>query len=307
MGKLFHEHLSLARDNARMPPTDSVTSETHFGLECLRIQTRHSVAIVALHGGQLLSWTPHGERDVFWRSAIMQAPPAALRGGVPVCWPWFGNNGPAGSPSHGHARTSMWELAHFDHSATDSVDLTLRPRADSFAASITGLSITQTFHFADSLTQTLVARNVGPTPFALTQALHSYFAVADASRIRIEGIAGATYFDKLLGQGGLAQTTPFDATAACDRVYHGVSGAYQLADPVWRRRIVIESTGSQSLVVWNPGAERSRAISDLEPAAWRDFYCLEVANAGPDAVLLAPGTQHRLSQTIRLQSWPVDA
>lgn len=201
----------------------------------------------------------------------------------------------------------MWELAQLDHSARDSVGLTLRPRADSFAASVSGLSVTQTFHVADTLTQTLVTRNAGPTSFALTQALHSYLAVADASQIGIEGIAGATYFDKLLGQGDLVQATPFDATAACDRVYHGVSGAYQLNDPVWRRRIVIESTGSQSLVVWNPGAERSRAIADLGPTAWRDFYCLEVANAGPDVVLLAPGAEHQLSQTIRVQTWPVDA
>lgn len=281
--------------------------ETHFGLACLRVETRHSVAVIALHGGQLLSWTPRGERDVLWCSAILQAPPAALRGGVPVCWPWFGSQGPTGAPSHGYARTSMWELAQCDHIATDSVHLTLRPAADSAAAGVAGLSVTQTLHISDTLTQTLVTHNVGPAPYSLTQALHSYFAVADASQIGIEGLGGATYFDKLQNQGELVQATPFDATAASDRVYHGIAGPYQLNDPVWHRRISIESGGSQSLVVWNPGAARSQAISDLEPAAWRGFYCLEVANAGPDAVLLAPGAQHRLSQTIRLQSWPVDA
>ena len=286
-----------------MPITDPLTRETHFGLDCLRIETRHSVAIVALHGGQLLSWTPRGERDVLWRSTIMQPPPGALRGGVPVCWPWFGSQGPAGSPSHGFARTSTWELAQLQHSSPDSVCLTLQPAADSGAASVAGLLVTLTLHVGDTLTQTVVTRNLGSTPYALTQALHSYFGVADAGQIRIEGIAGATYFDKLQGQGAFVQPTRFDATAACDRVYHDVTGPYRLTDPLWRRQIVIESTGSQSLVVWNPGAERSQTITDLTPDAWRGFYCLEVANAGPDVVLLAPGAEHQLSQTIRLQPW----
>ena len=241
-----------------MPITEPIISEAWHGLDCLRIQTRHSVAIIALHGGQLLSWVPYGQRDVFWRSGIMQAPPAALRGGVPVCWPWFGSQGPAGSPSHGFARTSRWGLSQLHDCSPDSVRLTLRPRADSDAARVTGLSLSLTIHVADTLTQTLVTRNNGPTPYSLTQALHSCLAVGDATLLSIDGITDATYYDNLQSPDKLVQTAPFQPDTACDRVYHGVSGAYHLNDPVWRRRIAIESSGCQSLVVWNPGPNAAR-------------------------------------------------
>lgn len=284
-----------------MPNTDPITFQRHFGRDCLRIATRHSIAIVALHGGQLLSWVPHGARDVLWRSRLTQAPPAPLRGGVPICWPWFGRQGPAGSAAHGHARTAQWQLAHVDDRSFDSVRLTLKPRSNSAAAPSGQLSVALTITVSDTLSQTLTTRNLSQVRFALTQALHSYFAVGDATQIGIDGITGASYHDKALDQEALSQVRPFQPGMACDRIYFGASGCYRLNDPVWGRRILIQSSGSQSLVVWNPGTELSKPIADLESTAWRDFYCIEVANAGPDAVLLASGAEHRLTQTIRVQ------
>ncbi|MEN9491471.1 MAG: hypothetical protein RJA63_1920 [Pseudomonadota bacterium] len=288
----------------RMQRAGLISPERHFGLECLRIETRHSAAIVALHGGQLLSWVPHGERDVLWRSRVMLSPPKALRGGVPLCWPWFGGQGPDGSPAHGVARTSQWEVVHVADNSPSSVKLTLRPRPESAAARDHHLSVTTTILIAEKLTQTVTTHNVGQAPFALTQALHSYLAVGDASRIGIDGIRGAVYLDKLTGAQRKLQTEAFKPDTACDRIYCDTAGRYSLNDPVWRRSILIESAGSHALVVWNPGADISKTISDLEPDAWRDFYCVEVANAGPDAIVLAPGASHQLTQTISLQPWP---
>ncbi|CAN5496348.1 hypothetical protein BH10PSE16_BH10PSE16_16390 [soil metagenome] len=295
-----------------LPP--HITRRTHAGHATLQLTTRHGTAIVALHGAHLLSWMPAGQREVLWLSPQALPEPAAIRGGVPVCWPWFAKQGqPASALQHGPARIVPWQVSAIHASSDDEISLSLVPCAqaadDADSAGLApGLQVSLRITLGETLNQMLHTRNLGPETFQLTQALHSYFAVSHAAQVGIEGLNGLPYRDKLRGMEADRQQTPFTLDTACDRIYHhDLSGApkqathrYTLTDPAWQRRLVIETEGSQSVVVWNPGQEGARGIADMPDDGWQDFFCIEATNAGPDVVTLAPGAEHWLGQTLSI-------
>lgn len=290
-----------------LPP--QTTPIQHAGHACLHLRTCHGSAIVALHGAHLLSWVPTGQRDVFWLSPHALPEPAAIRGGVPLCWPWFARQGvPATARQHGPARNVAWQLSaiHISHDA--QIQLSLSPAdqdvpGSELALAAPGLQVSLDITLGETLSQTLHTRNLGPLPFTLTQALHSYFAVGDARQISVNQLTGLRYHDRLRDLAQDVQQTPLALANACDRTYYPApqpSQRYTLVDPVWQRRLQIDTHGSQSLVVWNPGPDGARQLADVPNEGWRDFFCLEAANAGLDEVTLAPGAEHRLQQTLRL-------
>lgn len=296
-----------------MPAHSSIQPLTHAGHACLQLTTRHGTAIVALHGAQILSWVPAGHREVFWLSPITAATPAAIRGGVPICWPWFGKQGmPEGSMQHGPVRNRSWEVVSVQADGIEGISLTMAPcRAttpdDPLARFAAHLQPTLQIDLGEALVQTLQTRNTGSEPFALTQALHSYFAVHDATQVQVAELASLHYDDKLSGATQQLQQGPFVLPQACDRIYQHTGTRpthhYVLEDRAWQRRIHITTQGSQSLVVWNPGQEQARAMADVPDAAWSDFLCLEAANAGTNRVMLQPGAQHWLTQTLSVENW----
>ena len=293
-----------------LPP--QITLLNHAGHACLQLKTRFGTAIVALHGAHLLSWVPTGQHDVFWLSPQALPEPAAIRGGVPVCWPWFARQGmPASALQHGPARILPWQISAIHTSSDDEVSLSLEPCAqadhdNTLAALAPGLRVSLRVTLSPTLSQTLHTRNLGTQPFQLTQALHSYFAVGDATRVDIGGLTGLPFQDKLRGLATDIQRTPFALNRACDRIYHHALQVasdeslhrYTLTDPAWQRCIVVDTQGSQSVVVWNPGSEGARKMADVPDDGWQDFFCIEAANAGPDVIVLAPGAEHRLGQTL---------
>lgn len=293
-----------------LPP--QITPLQHAGHSALQLTTRHGIAIVALHGAHLLSWIPTGQRDVFWLSPQALPEPAAIRGGVPVCWPWFAKQGmPANALQHGPVRNLPWQVSAVHASGDDEISLSLAPCDDassSLAELAPGLQVSLRITLGETLSQTLHTRNLGSAPFQLTQALHSYFAVSHAAQVGIEGLDSLPYLDKLRGMTAHLQQTPFAFDQACDRIYHAAqeagapfTGRYTLTDPAWQRSIVIETGGSQSVVVWNPGSEGARGIADVPNDGWQDFFCIEASNAGPDVIALAPGAEHRLGQTLSIK------
>ena len=299
----------------QLPP--QITQRQHAGHDALQLTTDHGIAIIALHGAHLLSWVPTGQRDVFWLSPQALPEPAAIRGGVPVCWPWFAKQGQSASAlQHGPARIVPWQISAIHASRDDEISLSLQPCAQAAhdAASIAdlapGLQVSLRITLGKSLSQTLHTRNLGAQAFQLTQALHSYFAVGDATHAGIEGLTGLVYQDRLRDLAFDVQATPFALEQACDRTYHHAFGdteaqpdhRYVLADPAWKRRIAIDTQGSQSVVVWNPGSESARKMIDVPDKGWQEFFCIEAANAGPDVIALAPGAEHWLGQTLSVVS-----
>ncbi|MEO8013343.1 MAG: D-hexose-6-phosphate mutarotase [Polaromonas sp.] len=291
-----------------LPP--QITRLPHAGHNCLQLKTRHGTAILALHGAHLLSWVPTGQREVFWLSPQSLPEPAAIRGGVPVCWPWFAKQGmPADALQHGPVRNLPWQVSAVHASSDDEISLSLAPCADvSLAALAPDLQVSLQLTLGRTLRQTLHTRNLGTQTFQLTQALHSYFAVSHAAQMGIEGLDGLPYRDKLRGMAADIQQTPFVLDQACDRIYHAApdagsafTGRYALADAGWQRRIVMQTRGSRSVVVWNPGSEGARKMADVPDDGWRDYFCIEAANAGPDVIALAPGAEHWLGQTLSIE------
>lgn len=261
----------------------------------LLIETAAARAAISLFGAQLLSYAPAGHEDLLWVSPATSRPPRPIRGGVPVCWPWFGRQGvDPGAAQHGIARTAAWRVVFAQARDQDSVALSLVP-AD---ASLHALRVELMFEIGATLTQALKTTNTTAAPVRLTQAFHTYFRVGDAERAAIEGIDGLTYLDKPTNFARCVQDQPWRLQGECDRVYVDAKGQYTLTDPVLARRIRIRAQNSRALVVWNPGPDRISAIADIPPANWREFLCLEVANAGDDVVSLEAACACVITQTL---------
>ena len=291
-----------------MSTTRTITNGEFHGFPALLIHTPHASAAVSLHGGQLLSFVPHGFDDLLWLSPTSTRPPGAIRGGVPVCWPYFGRQGQLATvPQHGFARNRPWTLQDTWTDAQDGVTLHLALSTPDAS----GLRLTQTLRIGEVLQQSMTTENTGSTTATFTQALHSYFKVGDANRVHVTGLHGLRYTDKYDDDGEHVQDgdwtlqDPRDPGRS-DRIYQRTGDGFELHDPVLQRCITLQTSGSRSLVVWNPGESGIAAIADAPAGTWRDFVCLEAANAGDDVITLAPGQRHTLQQTLRVSSVSVE-
>lgn len=282
-------------------PSFSVELTQWQGLPAWLVQNELARAVISPQGGQLLSWQPRDQAEVLWLSPATRSAPSAIRGGVPVCWPYFGKQGqPADAVQHGHARVQNWRWVDAVEADNGDVVVDLALPADPR----TPLRLRQRLRIGRDLSQTLTTDNLGTEPVTLTQALHSYFVVGDAVQLSLRGVDGLRYADKLDGnayvQAGDWRLDEARDPGRCDRIYATTGDCFTLVDPVLARRIELSTEGSHSLVVWNPGAAGAAAMADVPDTAWREFVCVEVANAGDDVITLGPGERHRLSQQLRL-------
>lgn len=288
------------RSRSSVQQIKGVSSGQFQGLDAWLVETPQATAAISVFGGQLLSFVPKGQPEVMWLSPKRAALPTPIRGGSPVCWPYFGRQGQGDDvPAHGFVRTLPWELQQARRLDDGSIELTLAPPAlDNLS-----LRLTMTVRVGRELCQQLVTENTGKAPATITQALHNYFRVGDASRVDVDGVDGLDYLDKFENyaqprrqQGPWSLRDPRDPGRS-DRIYTQAGGHYVLRDPVLKRRIDIRTEGSRSLVAWNPGADAAAKMADVGDG-WRDYVCLEAANAGPDVVTVAPGGRHTLVQTL---------
>jgi glucose-6-phosphate 1-epimerase len=300
-----------------MDTPQPITTIDYAGHRCLYMHNAHGTAIISLHGAQLLSWVPVGRSDVFWLSPEALPEPAAIRGGVPVCWPWFASQGmPIGAMSHGPVRNRLWQVEAMYTCDTDKsaaadqpMRITLTPTPgwasdDPIFRYAASLQVSLQVELGRTLTQTLTTKNLSAQPFVLTQALHSYFAVSEATQVQISGLENLTYACKLSGAQNVSHARIWQLDHACDRVYQQIDASteyhYTLSDPAARRKIHITTRGSKSVVVWNPGAATAAKMADVPDGGWHQFVCIEAANAGEDHITLAPGDQHSMTQILAL-------
>ncbi|TFH85004.1 D-hexose-6-phosphate mutarotase [Billgrantia azerbaijanica] len=229
-----------------------------------------------------------------WVTPTPQALPGAIRGGIPLCWPWFADENTAdetpdrSGPMHGPARKAAWRLEAVDEHE-GGVELHLSPEAR-LHTQLAPRAVIQAN--ANRLHVELITEHVGETPVKITGALHSYLAVADALACRVEGLAGARYLDKLAGFAEHEQQGELAVRGGLDRIYHS-NAEIRLDDG--RRRLRIARQGSDSAVVWQPG---EALPADTPAAAARHFLCVESANTRLDPVWLVPGAQHLLGTTL---------
>jgi glucose-6-phosphate 1-epimerase len=283
----------------KMREVPGLSVGTFQGLDALLVETPLAKAAVSLFGGQVVSFAPAGQEDVFWLSPLRAALPTPIRGGTPVCWPWFGRQGQTGEvPAHGLARTLPWRLVDARREADGTVVLELQPPPLQDLA----LELRMQLRIGRTLEQRLVTRNTGREAVVFTEALHNYFHVSDAAQVRIEGLAGRPFHDKNdhgnrhVQHGDWHLLDPRDPGRA-DFMFPAAGGSYRLVDPGLRRRIELEVRDGRTAIVWNPGEAGAAKMADIGPH-WRRFVCLEAANAGPDVVELAPGATHALVPSI---------
>jgi D-hexose-6-phosphate mutarotase len=152
-----------------------------------------------------------------------------------------------------------------------------------------------------SLKIALITRNLGISDFTLTEALHTYFVVADVAQVQVEGLDGVHFHDKAAGWAQGDQTGPIGFAAEVDRVYINTPASCTIVDPALQRRIHIAKLGSQSTVVWNPWAARAAQMGDLGQDGWKSFVCVETANALDNAVTVPAGQSHTLAVEYRVE------
>jgi D-hexose-6-phosphate mutarotase len=270
-------------------------------LPVVEIENRFATATIALYGGHVLAFQPRGQQPVIWTSRHSQYEVGrAIRGGIPVCWPWFAMHpSDATKPSHGFVRTMLWQVAATRVVAgATQLTLALTDSEASLALWPHSFRLELIVTVGAALEVDLVARNTGSRPFSVTGALHSYFAVSDIRQARIHGLEGCAYLDKVDAFRRKVQPGPVVIAGEIDRIYLDTTAECVIEDPGWRRRIHIAKAGSRSTVVWNPWQERARALPDFGAEAFMEMVCVETANAAEDVITIAPGGAHRLGAVI---------
>jgi D-hexose-6-phosphate mutarotase/predicted GNAT family N-acyltransferase len=265
------------------------------GLPVAEITTPDAMARVAVQGGQVLEWQPSGQKPVIWVSkAAVHQPGKGVRGGVPVCWPWFGQL--EGKGVHGFVRTRMWEVREARLDMADTVVLRLGIREDESTRAqwdhAFDLELIVTVGAA--LKMELVTRNTGNAPFTITDGLHTYFRVGDIHQTKVHGLDGTSYFDKVRDFQQSTQSGPVTFSEETDRVYFNTTADCLIEDPVFGRTIRVAKAGSGSSVVWNPWTEKERGFADMAAGEYADMVCVETVNASPDEITIAPGGKHSL-------------
>jgi glucose-6-phosphate 1-epimerase len=292
-------------------------SQNEHGLLRASITTPACTAELYLQGAHLTQWQPTGQQPVLFlseRSAFM--PGKAIRGGVPLIFPWFGprtstpedprtqNPQPAG-PSHGFARTSDWTLAFAALAGDDlHLTLTLAPNDTTRALGFDHFQLAYQLTLGTELRLQLAIANPSGSPLHFEEAFHSYFSVGDARQISLIGLSDTDYLDKTDDLKPKHQKdTLLKLTGETDRPYLNTVTTINLDDPVLNRRITIGKANSKSTVIWNPWSELTAKLPDMAPDGWLSMVCIETANVGPNAITVAPGAQHTMETHIFVQEF----
>jgi D-hexose-6-phosphate mutarotase len=272
------------------------------GLPLAQIENHYAKGRMFLQGAHVASYRPKGHQPVIWISeGSLYEKGKAIRGGIPVCWPWFADHPTdRNKPAHGFVRTALWSVRETGENKEGATRLTLGIGHDQETSTFWNhafdleLSVT----FGARLIITLNIRNPGNELFQCGGALHSYFAVGDSSQVQIQGLNGLTYIDKVDGFRRKIQEGPVRIRGETDQIFLETKGDCLIKDPVWQRRIRIAKKGSRTTVLWNPGAEKAAGMKDFRNEEYRGMVCVETANAADDVVTVAPGNEHILEAVI---------
>jgi len=253
--------------------------------------TPQADARIYLYGAHVTHFQPKGQKPVLFlsRKAFFE-PGKPIRGGVPVCFPWFGaKEDDPQAAIHGIVRLREWEV---ETAVPDKI--TLRTNEPPFI-------IRHTITVRDTLTMALTVENAGAAEARFEEALHTYFAVSDVRNVTVEGLAGAEYLDKT---DNFARKTEPDGvmrlTQEPDRLYFNTRTTCTIHDPGWQRRIIIEKQNSNSTVVWNPWDQRAAKLPDFAADEWPGMLCIETVNARETAVVLPAGQSHVMQALVRV-------
>jgi len=285
-------------------------------IDVLEINHQICQAKVSLYGGQVLSYQMNSsltglaehknlvQQDVFWLSKVAcYKEGKAIRGGIPLCWPWFGANDKATSevPStnHGFAREVTWQVDSIKVEAHEvTLVLTLQGE-NQHALWPTAFKLEQTLVFGKTCKQSLTMTNLSTEDAHYSSALHSYFRVSNPENITINALTGCDFDDKLTAESS-NQTGSVSCVGPIDRVYHSQSNNCVMLDSGWQRKIEVTSYGCPQWVLWNPGEALANNMADIHAEGENEFVCLEAANTKWQ--LLPAGKTITISQEIKVSA-----
>ncbi|MGE3961422.1 MAG: D-hexose-6-phosphate mutarotase [Dehalococcoidia bacterium] len=248
-----------------------------------------------LHGAQVTRWRPSGHDDVLWLSPTTRYEVGrAIRGGIPLCFPWFGPHPTDPSaPAHGLARTRAWDVGSVRR-WDDAIEVILATRIADWTCTLGAT-------FGRELAVTLSVTNAGSGAATFEAALHSYFAVDAIDRVAVTGLEASTYVDQAAGDVARAASgAPVRFTGEVDRIYDAPDARVTIEDG--RRIIEVEGGASRSTVVWNPGPVKAAALADIGEAEWRRFVCVETASVREGRVRLEPGASASLAVRVAVRA-----
>ncbi len=264
------------------------------------LRTAHAEARVMLQGAQIIHYQIDDQPPIIWVGEEAKAIPGkSLRGGVPVCWPWFGA-GAEGQPAHGFARNLDWQVAsaQADENAV-TLTLELLPNETSKKYWPHDFRLSLEVQLAESLKMTLSTEHRGEQPCHITQALHTYLHVGDIAEVSITGLADTAFLDKTRDMlRDIQAESVLRLNAETDRVYLDTESEVVVEDPALQRRVHVRKSGSRSTVVWNPWDEKAGAFPDMRADEYARMVCVETCNAADDTIQLAPGERHCLVSEI---------
>ncbi len=271
------------------------------GFDKLVLDTPDAKAEIYLYGAQVTSWKPAGQAEVLFLSEKSHwAAGKAIRGGIPVCFPWFrdkkrGRPDEPKASAHGFVRTRVWQLDSVAETPL-GIRVSLCTASDASTEALWPCQFRLEHHITvgRELTLELITVNTGAEIFHMEEAQHTYYRVGAVEHARVDGLEDAPYLDNRNGNQEEQQTGPVALDRATDNAYQGTEGALTLRAPGLGRRIHIAKAGSQSTVVWNPWADGAAALADLSDDEWQQFLCVEAANIMDCAVHVQPGEQHSL-------------
>jgi glucose-6-phosphate 1-epimerase len=277
--------------------------QNEHGLFRAAITTPSCTAELYLQGAHLTRWQPTGHEPVLFLSGgSLFEPGNAIRGGIPVIFPWFGPRTAnacserTDGPSHGFARTQEWLLAFAAVAGDDlHLTLTLGPSDVSRGFGFDHFQVACNFILGAELRVQLSVANQGSAPLCYEEALHTYLQVADAEHVELIGLTDTDYLDKTDGMARKHQKeSPLILTGETDRPYLNTMNPVTLDDPTLQRRITVDKSNSRTTVIWNPWSTLSAKLADMEPEGWRTMTCVETANVGENAITLAAGEHHTM-------------
>lgn len=248
------------------------TRVMHGSIPVYRVENEFASLEFSSYGAQILSWTPHGEKNVLWLSKkAFFEPGKPIRGGVPICWPWFG---PIKKPSHGPARIASWMPIGMATAPNGMTVVEMVYETSDLLACLT-------FRFGKTLVVQLDTTNLTGELYSVSEAMHAYFAVSDVANVSVSGLDGRPYYDQLTGRREIQEGDVL-VSGEIDRVYDECNDLIHLHDKGWNRTIQLERFNSNSCVVWNPWIDKAKTMADFDDDEYKGMLCLETAHAVRD-------------------------
>ena len=270
------------------------------GFLIMEVNTDKCTASIALQGAQVMTWQPKTQAEpILWMSeAATLKQGKSIRGGMPICWPWFGVHPTEQSfAAHGIARTAMWDVKETSINKQGEVQIMLSLQSQQHPQWQHEILAELKVVLGESLSLSLTTTNLSNTPMTIGQAIHTYFHVGDVREVSVHGLEESEYIDKLsLSSVHKQQQGCISIASEVDRIYLDDGQDVLLEDKSLQRTVRVQKQGSHSTIVWNPWLDKTKALGDMgEDDAYLHMLCIESANADADVVILPAGEKHKLS------------